>query len=95
MCGICGVYHLDGQTVDRILIKRMCDAIAHRGPDDEGIFVDGNIGLGAKRLSVIDLVTGHQPMSNEDGCLWIVFNREIYNYRELREKLARRGHREY
>jgi asparagine synthase (glutamine-hydrolysing) len=71
----------------------MCDAIRHRGPDDEGFHVDRNCAIGMRRLSIIDLSTGHQPISNEDGSLWIVFNGEVYNYRELREDLIRRGHR--
>lgn len=93
MCGICGAYNLDGQPIEQALIRKMCDVIAHRGPDDEGIFIDGNIGLGVRRLSIIDLVSGHQPMANEDGSLRVVFNGEIYNYRELRDELLVRGHR--
>ena len=73
-------------------LKRMCNSIAHRGPDDEGFFVDANAGLGMRRLSIIDLATGHQPISNEDGRIWIVFNGEIYNYRDLRADLESRGH---
>ena len=61
----------------------MCQTIVHRGPDDEGIYVDGPVGLGMRRLSIIDLAGGHQPLSNEDGTVWVVFNGEIYNYREL------------
>jgi asparagine synthase (glutamine-hydrolysing) len=71
----------------------MCDEIRHRGPDDEGYRVDGRIGLGIRRLSIIDLATGRQPISNEDETVWVVFNGEIYNYRELRASLIRRGHR--
>ncbi len=71
----------------------MTDLIRHRGPDDEGIYTDGACGIGMRRLSIIDLITGHQPMSNEDGSLWVVFNGEIYNYQELREDLIRSGHR--
>jgi asparagine synthase (glutamine-hydrolysing) len=70
----------------------MADTIAHRGPDDEGFYISGQIGLGFRRLSIIDLATGHQPLSNEDGTVWIVFNGEIYNYRELRTVLKRKGH---
>ena len=71
----------------------MSDTLTHRGPDDEGFFVDRNVGLGMRRLNVIDLVTGHQPISNEDGSIWIVFNGEIYNYPELRKELEKKGHR--
>src|SRR6185436_12994900 len=67
--------------------------IVHRGPDDEGIYVDGPVGLGMRRLSIIDIAGGHQPISNEDGTVWVVFNGEIYNYRELRPNLEARGHR--
>jgi asparagine synthase (glutamine-hydrolysing) len=71
----------------------MCGVIRHRGPDDEGVLEDGSAAIGMRRLSIIDLSAGHQPMSNEDGSVWVVFNGEIYNYRELREDLVRRGHR--
>jgi asparagine synthase (glutamine-hydrolysing) len=70
----------------------MCDALAHRGPDDEGFYVGPGVGLGMRRLSIIDLATGHQPIANEDGSVWVVFNGEIYNYQELRAELERRGH---
>jgi len=89
MCGICGIIGFE----DKNLIKRMCEVMSHRGPDDSGIFSDQNVVLGHRRLSIIDLVTGHQPMSNEDGSIWIVFNGEIYNYLELREQLEKEGHR--
>jgi asparagine synthase (glutamine-hydrolysing) len=93
MCGIAGQFFLDGlQAVDPALIQRMTDAIAHRGPDGEGQYVRGPIGLGHRRLSIIDLHTGSQPMCNEDGTVWIVFNGEIYNYQELRADLLGRGH---
>jgi len=74
-------------------IRAMCDRIRHRGPDDEGFHVDGPCGIGMRRLSIIDLSTGHQPISNEDGSVWVVFNGEIYNYQELRQDLISRGHR--
>src|SRR5919197_54624 len=94
MCGIGGVLYRDRErAVRREVLERMCRSILHRGPDDEGIFVDRNVGLGMRRLNVIDLVTGHQPISNEDGHIWIVFNGEIYNYRDLREELEKKGHR--
>ena len=70
----------------------MADTMYHRGPDDEGYFLSGSIGLGFRRLSIIDLASGHQPLSNEDGSVWIVFNGEIYNYEELREYLLGHGH---
>ena len=70
----------------------MCDAIRHRGPDDEGFHIDGNCGLGMRRLSIIDLSTGHQPISNEDGTVWVVFNGEVYNYQDLRRDLISQGH---
>jgi asparagine synthase (glutamine-hydrolysing) len=93
MCGICGKFEFDLQArVSPALVKAMADTISHRGPDDEGYYVSGPIGLGFRRLSIIDLNTGHQPISNEDGSVWIVFNGEIYNYQELREHLLSRGH---
>ncbi|WP_340122717.1 asparagine synthase (glutamine-hydrolyzing) [Methylobacter svalbardensis] len=93
MCGIVGKFSLDGrQPVDPELIKRMTDVIAHRGPDGEGQHVTGPIGLGHRRLSIIDLNTGSQPMCNEDGTVWIVFNGEIYNYLLLRAELKAQGH---
>jgi asparagine synthase (glutamine-hydrolysing) len=70
----------------------MTDVISHRGPDDEGFYINQNVGLGFRRLSIIDLKTGHQPLSNEDETIWIVFNGEIYNYLELRENLTKQGH---
>lgn len=94
MCGIAGKIYLDGQTpVDPALIQRMTDVIAHRGPDGEGKYVKGAVGLGHRRLSIIDLrPTGAQPMCNEDKTVWIVFNGEIYNYPELRAELIQKGH---
>jgi asparagine synthase (glutamine-hydrolysing) len=94
MCGIAGKVYLDGQTpVAAELIQRMTDVIAHRGPDGQGQHVSGPVGLGHRRLSIIDLSPlGAQPMCNEDGSVWIVFNGEIYNYPELREELLGRGH---
>lgn len=93
MCGICGKLNLDeAPGVDATLIQTMLETIHHRGPDDEGIYTSAPIGLGHCRLSIIDLSTGHQPLSNEDGTIWIVFNGEIYNYRELRTSLQGKGH---
>ena len=94
MCGIAGIIHRDGgRPVSELPIRVMCDAIRHRGPDDEGIWVDGRVGLGMRRLSIIDLAGGHQPIANEDGSKTIVFNGEIYNYMELRRALIAKGHR--
>src|ERR1700689_4913233 len=91
MCGIAGFF-LRSQPAELSDVRRMCDAIRHRGPDDEGFHLDGGCALGMRRLSIIDLNTGHQPISNEDQSVWIVFNGEIYNYRELRRDLLGRGH---
>ena len=94
MCGICGVFHSDRtQRVNRDLLMPMNQQIVHRGPDDDGFFVEENVGLAMRRLSIIDIQTGHQPISNEDQTLWIVFNGEIYNHQELRKDLESRGHR--
>lgn len=95
MCGIAGKLNLDGQTpVDPGLIQRMTDIIAHRGPDGSGQHVSGSIGLGHRRLAIIDLrPAGAQPMCNEDQTVWIIFNGEIYNYLELRQELLAKGHR--
>lgn len=90
MCGICG---MAGPVVDRDLVQRMCTSLAHRGPDGEGLYEDTGVVLGHRRLSIIDLATGNQPMANEDGTVWVVYNGEIYNFRELRRELEQRGHR--
>ncbi len=96
MCGICGKYYFqEDKRVEEELIKRMCQTLVHRGPDDEGIYVDRNIGLGHRRLSIIDLATGKQPIHNEDKSIWIVFNGEIYNFLELRSFLEKKGHKFY
>ncbi|MBI4420474.1 MAG: asparagine synthase (glutamine-hydrolyzing) [Gemmatimonadetes bacterium] len=92
MCGIAGVAHTDGRPVPAALVERLCAALRHRGPDDRGMFVDGPVGLGMQRLSIIDLAGGRQPVFNEDRTKVIVFNGEIYNYRELRRELIGRGH---
>ena len=93
MCGIAGIVSAAaGEQIDAEAIHRMCQAIVHRGPDDEGIFVKDGTGLGMRRLSIIDLSGGHQPVFNEDRTVWIVFNGEIYNFPELREDLLKRGH---
>jgi len=92
MCGIAGIFHLGGEPIDRDLLERMTGIIQHRGPDGQGHFVDREIGLGHRRLSIIDLAAGAQPMTNEDGALQIVFNGEIYNFIELRKELESAGH---
>jgi asparagine synthase (glutamine-hydrolysing) len=93
MCGICGKLLFDREaSVSPALIKRMADTISHRGPDDDGYFISGPVGLGFRRLSIIDLSGGHQPLSNEDGNVHVIFNGEIYNYQELRQYLFGRGH---
>lgn len=94
MCGIAGILYANReQPVDRGTLKRMADTIAHRGPDGEGFWTAPGIGLAHRRLSIIDLAGGSQPLGNEDGSVQVVFNGEIYNYRELRQMLERRGHR--
>jgi len=93
MCGIAGIAYRDPERhVPEDLVRRMCSALRHRGPDDEGVYVRGAVGLGMRRLSIIDLSNGQQPIFNEDRSKLIVFNGEIYNYRELRRRLAARGH---
>jgi asparagine synthase (glutamine-hydrolysing) len=103
MCGICGKLNYGGKIVDEALLKRMCRSLAYRGPNDEGVFVSSNsksqdskiqVGLGHTRLSVIDLSdAGHQPMCNEEGTIWLVYNGEIYNFKEIRSELETKGHR--
>jgi asparagine synthase (glutamine-hydrolysing) len=93
MCGIAGIFEYERTNpIPRELVHKMNQTIVHRGPDDEGIFVGPGIGLGFRRLSIIDLAGGHQPISNEDGTIWVMLNGEIYNYPELRKELETRGH---
>ena len=93
MCGICGIYNASsGEPASQAVLERMTRSIAHRGPDDSGFYRDGALGLGFARLSIIDLSGGHQPMSNETGDVWLVFNGEIWNYRKLRGELQAKGH---
>jgi asparagine synthase (glutamine-hydrolysing) len=93
MCGICGQFNFaNDQPVDPLTIRRMTDSIAHRGPDDEGYFFSGPLGLGFRRLSIIDLAGGHQPMFDAEQTVCIIFNGEIYNYKELRQELTNYGH---
>jgi len=94
MCGISGIFEFDqARTVDGDVIHRMNESLRHRGPDDEGIHLEPGIGLGHRRLSIIDVAGGHQPISNEDGSIWVLLNGEIYNYPELSQDLQSRGHR--
>ena len=95
MCGIVGIVRNDKSDVDQALLARMCAAIRHRGPDDEGFYFSAAVGLGMRRLAIIDLKSGQQPIHNQDRTAWIVFNGEIYNYRELREQLEKLGHTFY
>ncbi|MGZ6384430.1 MAG: asparagine synthase (glutamine-hydrolyzing) [Ktedonobacteraceae bacterium] len=93
MCGICGIYNAQsGEPVSTELLAHMTNSISHRGPDDSGSYLDGPSGLGFARLSIIDLSGGHQPMSNETGDIWLVFNGEIWNYKDLRKELIEKGH---
>jgi asparagine synthase (glutamine-hydrolysing) len=93
MCGIVGIVKLNPQeTVDEASLKRMRDVLRHRGPDGEGLWIDGPVGLGMRRLAIVDVAGGHQPMTNEDQTAWLVYNGEIYNHADLRPGLERRGH---
>src|SRR5919199_476205 len=93
MCGIVGILHPDGRTADPRLLARMCARIVHRGPDEEGLRLAGPRAMGMRRLSIIDVAGGHQPIANEDGSVEVVYNGEIYNFRELRAELEQHGHR--
>jgi asparagine synthase (glutamine-hydrolysing) len=96
MCGIAGIVTWEkGREIASPSIHQMCETIVHRGPDDEGIYVKGGVGLGMRRLSIIDVAGGHQPVHNEDKTVWIVFNGEIYNFPELRRDLEKLGHQFY
>ena len=93
MCGIAGVVSTTRESnITEALVHHMCNQIVYRGPDDEGLYVADGAGLGMRRLSIIDLSGGHQPVFNEDRSSWIVFNGEIYNFPELRPELESRGH---
>src|SRR5215831_15273059 len=93
MCGICGQFNfVRNEPVEPATIQRMTGTMVHRGPDDEGYFISGPLGLGFRRLSIIDLAGGHQPMSDAEETVWVIFNGEIYNYRELREELRGKSH---
>ena len=96
MCGIVGIVNFNSQNlVNENIVKKMNNRIYHRGPDDEGYFIERNVGLGIRRLSIIDLVSGHQPVYNEDRTIWVIFNGEIYNYLDLRAVLEKKGHKFY
>jgi asparagine synthase (glutamine-hydrolysing) len=95
VCGIAGIVGREGEAVEASQVQQMCRTIIHRGPDDEGLYAKGRVGLGMRRLSIIDLCGGHQPIHNEDKSIWIVFNGEIYNFPELRQELLSRGHQFY
>ena len=94
MCGICGFINLkESARPSEAILKRMMDALIPRGPDDAGVYIDDIAALGHRRLSIIDLVTGHQPISSEDGSKVIIYNGEVYNFHKLKEKLLESGHR--
>ena len=93
MCGIAGLFELDGRAVNASVVEQMCASLEHRGPDAGGLTQpDIDIVLGHRRLSIIDVEAGNQPMCNEDGSVWITFNGEIFNFPELRDELLARGH---
>ncbi|MEW6052145.1 MAG: asparagine synthase (glutamine-hydrolyzing) [Candidatus Zixiibacteriota bacterium] len=93
MCGICGVLNFQrSQPVDQTVVRKMTGVMTHRGPDDDGYYFDGPLGFGFRRLSIVDLAGGHQPMSNETGDVWIIFNGEIYNHADIRKDLIAQGH---
>ncbi|MBN2299056.1 MAG: asparagine synthetase B, partial [Deltaproteobacteria bacterium] len=93
MCGITGIFHIDGKPVSTPLIKKMTDIIAHRGPDSEGYWINSFVGFGHRRLAIIDLSpNAHQPMVNDDRSLTITYNGEVYNYQSLRRELEDKGY---
>src|SRR5260370_13482240 len=92
MCGIVGIVKFNGDVVDEARLKRMRDVLRHRGRDGEGLWIEGPVGLGHRRLAIVDVAGGHQPLANEDESVWIVYNGEIYNHAALRPGLEARGH---
>src|SRR6476646_9352562 len=95
MCGITGFVYGNGRMADRDILEGMNRCIIHRGPDEDGFYVNENVGLAMRRLSIIDLAGGQQPIHNADRTKWLIFNGEIYNYQGLREGLLKRGHKLY
>src|ERR1051326_6222718 len=95
MCGIAGLLSLGGKPVSQEEVESMCDAMVHRGPNDAGYYAGAEAVIGMRRLSIIDIDGGHQPVHNEDRTVWVVFNGEIYNFKSLRTSLERQGHRFY
>jgi len=93
MCGIAGIVDLAGRPLDPALVRKLCAALGHRGPDDEGYYLNGHVALGQRRLAILDVAGGRQPMSNENGSVWVTFNGEIYNFQELRRDLEKLGFR--
>jgi asparagine synthase (glutamine-hydrolysing) len=93
MCGIAGIVDVQDRPVEPLLLRRLCQVLAHRGPDDEGYYTNGPVALGQRRLAILDLAGGRQPMSNEDRTVWVTFNGEIYSFQELRQRLEGLGHR--
>src|SRR5689334_22386130 len=93
MCGICGIFEPRRDSlIDQGVVKKMADTIRHRGPDDDGYYCAPGVALAHRRLSIIDLEGGHQPLSNEDGTIWVVFNGEVYNFEELNARYLADGH---
>jgi len=92
MCGIAGIFDITSSP-ERALIEKMSRIMSHRGPDGDGYYIDGPVALGHRRLSIIDLEGGKQPMCNEDGTVWITFNGEIYNFQDIRKRLIDKGHK--
>src|SRR5919108_3303565 len=93
MCGIVGIVHQDAGGINEECVRKMCAMLIRRGPDDEGYYIGDRAALGMRRLAIIDVQAGRQPVHNEDRSIWVVFNGEIYNYRELRRDLEKRSHR--
>src|SRR5215468_6336201 len=93
MCGIAGAVDTRHLDMDGVLVRNLGDQLRHRGPDDEGYYIKGPVALGQRRLAILDLVTGRQPISNEDGTIWVTFNGEIYNFEQLRHMFETSGHR--
>src|SRR5262249_49099847 len=93
MCGIAGIVEVGGRPLGPALVRELCAGVGRRRPDDEGYYVNGHVALGQRRLAILDVTGGRQPMSNEDGSVWVTFNGEIYNFQELRQDLEKVGYR--